>query len=243
MKDVSGLYPPGWSRSYPAEMDLGELELAVYQSGFARLSECLEEGALLGLESVLEVKGAFNRRPVARAPLQEWLASTPLNSLMSGLIGEEARVIRAFYLDKTPAENWALAWHQDTTLAFSEPLDVEGFHAWVNKAHFFHAQAPAEVMGRVLSTRIHLDTITAAQGPLKVLPGSHAQGIFRDDAIARLAGSISEAVLPARRGEVFLMRPLLLHGSDRATDPQSRRILHLEWAAFEPPGGLRWAWF
>jgi ectoine hydroxylase-related dioxygenase (phytanoyl-CoA dioxygenase family) len=162
---------------------------------------------------------------------------------MKGLIGQEARVIRAFYLDKTPEENWALAWHQDTTLAFVEPLAVEGFHAWVNKAHFFHAQAPAEIMGRVLSTRIHLDTISAAQGPLKVLPGSHVFGVLKDDAIAQIAGSTSEAVLPAIRGEVVLMRPLLLHGSDRATVPQSRRILHLEWVAFDPPGGLRWAWF
>ena len=224
-------------------MGLGELEADLNHSGFARLQEWLQEGVLIELESVLDVKGAFNRRPVPRALLQEWLATTPLNALMRDLIGKEAQVIRAFYLDKTPEENWALAWHQDTTLAFTEPLEVEGFHSWVNKAHFFHAQAPAETMGRVLSTRIHLDMITAAQGSLKVLPGSHALGILRDDAIARIAGSTLEEVLPAQRGEVFLMRPLLVHGSDRATDPQSRRILHLEWAAFEPPGGLRWAWF
>lgn len=211
--------------------------------GYAAVSAALPEVALQNLERTLDVQGAFSRRPVPCAPLQEWLETTFLASLMRALLGPEARVIRAFYLDKTPGENWALAWHQDTTLAFAEPLEVPGFHAWVNKAHFFHAQAPGELMARVLSTRIHLDTIGVAQGALSVLPNTHGLGLLDDAAIHRLAATVPPTSLPAQRGEVLLMRPLLLHGSDRATEPRSRRILHLEWAAFDPPGGLKWAWF
>ena len=78
---------------------------------------------------------------------------------------------------------------------------------------------------------------------MKVLPGSQAFGVLTDEAILRLSSSTPALALPAERGEVLLMCPLLLHGSDRASDPKSRRILHLEWAAFDPPGGLKWAWF
>lgn len=220
----------------------GITELLAFQ-GFARSLDRLGEASLLGLEAVLEVRGAFGRRPVGLGPLHAWVDQTPLRKLMQHLLGEEARVVRAFYLDKTAEQNWAFAWHQDTTLAFAEPLEVPGFSAWVNKAHFFHAQAPSEVMEGMLSTRIHLDTTGEGQGPLKVLPGTHRLGKLSDVEIQVLAASAPEVLLEAERGEILLMRPLLLHGSHRASLPQHRRILHLEWAAFQPPGGLRWAWF
>jgi hypothetical protein len=37
------------------------------------------------------------------------------------------------------------------------------------------------------------------------------------------------------------MRPLLLHASAAAKNPRHRRVIHLEWAAEELPGGLQWA--
>ena len=220
-------------------MECSGLDTEGYLGGLGPLSE----EALLGLEGTLEVQGAFSRRPLGLGLLSEWLGGTDLPTLMVDLLGPGARVVRAFFLNKTEEENWAVAWHQDTTLAFAEAKDLAGFGPWVNKAHFFHAQAPAEVMERLLSTRIHLDSIGLGQGPLKVLPGTHAFGKWGDADSQRLAASTPAKVLPARRGEVILMRPLLLHGSERATEPRQRRILHLEWAAFEPPGGLRWAWF
>jgi hypothetical protein len=56
-------------------------------------------------------------------------------------------------------------------------------------------------------------------------------------------GTVEPMLLPAKRGDVLLMSPLLLHGSERARVPTRRRVLHLEWAAFDLPGGLHWAWF
>jgi hypothetical protein len=40
---------------------------------------------------------------------------------------------------------------------------------------------------------------------------------------------------------VLLMRPLLLHASSPAIMPQHRRVVHLEYAAEDLPGGLQWA--
>lgn len=213
------------------------------QDGVARCPEALDEVQVRALEATLTVEGAFSRRPAPLGPLRDVLAATALPGRVAEVLGPGARPVRAFYLDKTPAENWALAWHQDTTLAFAEPMDVPGFTAWVNKAHFFHAQAPGEVMAGMLATRLHFDDADAATGCLKVLPGTHRLGKLDDAGVAEAAARVAPVTVPARRGEVLLMRPLLLHGSDRATDPKQRRILHLEWAAFDPPGGLRWAWF
>ncbi|HJW09973.1 MAG TPA: phytanoyl-CoA dioxygenase family protein [Holophagaceae bacterium] len=213
------------------------------REGWARLPSMLGEAQLSDLEAELQVQGAFSRRPAPLGILASWLSRTALPAAVGGVLGPGSRPVRAFWLDKNPEENWALAWHQDTTLAFAEAKDVEGFSAWVNKAHFFHAQAPADLMARMLSTRIHLDDALEAQGALKVLPGTHRAGRLSDAAIAEAAAAIPAVVLPAVRGETLVMRPLLLHGSDRASDPRRRRILHIEWAGFEPPGSLRWAWF
>ena len=80
---------------------------------------------------------------------------------------------------------------QDTTVAVKTHRDVMGFGPWVNKAHFYHAQAPAEMMARMISVRLHLDD----------------------------------------------------SGSEKACGTAPRRVLHIEWANFELPGGLEWAWF
>jgi hypothetical protein len=37
------------------------------------------------------------------------------------------------------------------------------------------------------------------------------------------------------------MRPLLLHASSAASAPGHRRVIHIEYAAGNLPGGLAWA--
>jgi ectoine hydroxylase-related dioxygenase (phytanoyl-CoA dioxygenase family) len=216
---------------------------ALARDGFARWPKRLSEPSLVHLESLIQVEGAFSRRPLPSALLQTWLSETEIPHAIASILGGSPRVIRAFYLDKSEQENWALAFHQDTTLSFVEPKDVEGFSAWVNKAHFFQAQAPATLMAQMLSMRIHLDDNAKEQGALKVIPATHELGKMDDTAISALTKEREAVILPAQRGEMIFMRPLLLHGSDRATDPSQRRVLHLEWAAFDAPSGLRWAWF
>ena len=42
------------------------------------------------------------------------------------------------------------------------------------------------------------------------------------------------------RGGAVVMRPLLLHASSAATEPDRRRVIHLEYAASPLPEGLAW---
>jgi hypothetical protein len=182
------------------------------------------------------------RRPVPLAPLAAWLGGTCLPALLTELLGPGARPVRALLMGKGGEENWAIPFHQDTTLALKEYREVPGFDGWANKAHFYHAQAPAEVMEAVLSTRLHLDDCGPDNGPLKVIPGSHTGGKLDAAAIAQRTREPA-LTFAALRGEVVLMKPLVLHGSDRAESTTPRRVLHIEWAAVALPGGLEWAWF
>ncbi|MBI3132643.1 MAG: phytanoyl-CoA dioxygenase family protein [Acidobacteria bacterium] len=199
--------------------------------GWARVPEGLGEAALAELVRLLPMLAVPSRRPVPLGPLNAWLAGTALPGLMAGLLGPGARPTRALLMAKGPGQEWAIEWHRDTTFAVAEPREVPGFDGWVNKGPFYQVQAPLELVGLIRTLRIHLDDAGLEQGPLLVRSGSHAG-----------EGAPALAV-PALRGEVLAMNPLLLHASEVPRDLSPRRVLHIEWAAFDLPGGLRWGWF
>ncbi|MFN8010261.1 MAG: phytanoyl-CoA dioxygenase family protein [Holophagaceae bacterium] len=217
---------------------------ALDRDGVCRWPEALPEAVVAELEDRLGAGSPLERRPIGLDALQNWLAGTFLPDRVAGILGPDARPVRALLMGKAAdRENWAIAWHQDSTLALKEPREVPGFGPWVNKAHFYHAQAPASVMEGMLATRLHLDPCGEGQGPLKVLPGSHLGGRLGDAEIEAWRARVEPRTILASRGDVVFMKPLVLHGSDRATDPSPRRVLHVEWASAPLPGGLAWAWF
>lgn len=150
------------------------------------------------------------------------------------------RAVRAIYFDKTPDANWLVPWHQDLTICVEEKREVSGFGPWTEKAGLHHVQPPAEVLGQMITLRIHLDDTGPENGALRVLPGSHRHGKLSAAEITRLRAEIAEEVCAASAGDALLMRPLLLHASSRSVIPGHRRILHIEFAGCELPDGLRW---
>ena len=92
----------------------------------------------------------------------------------------------------------------------------------------------------MLALRVHLDDCTAANGALRVIPGSHRDGRIDDAAIEQHRNRTPEITCEVPRGGILAMRPLLLHASSPATDPSHRRVLHFELACADLPGGLEW---
>ena len=100
-----------------------------------------------------------------------------------------------------------------------------------------HVEGSEDVLGAMLTARIHLDEVTDENGPLKVVPGSHLTGKVMSLADAPIRTLYAEA------GDVLLMRPLVAHCSNRSRPEtrRHRRILHLEFAASaELPDGYAW---
>jgi hypothetical protein len=201
------------------------------REGWARLERGIEDPQLADLVARIPALGAPARIPVPLSPLRDWLRTTFLAPFMANWMGAEARPVRALLMAKGQGQNWGIDWHRDTTFAVAEPREVPGFDGWVNKGPFYQVQAPWEWVSQVRTLRIHLDDAGLEQGPLLVRPGSHA-------------GEGADALMvPAARGEVIAMHPLLLHASEPPRELAPRRVLHVEFAAFDLPGGLRWAWF
>src|SRR5262249_21688283 len=115
------------------------------------------------------------------------------------------------------------------------------YSAWTEKAGVPHVQPPVQVLQNMLAVRVHLDDCGPDNGPLRVLPGSHA-GELSPAGIADWIARTEPVTCVARAGDVLAFRPLLLHASSRAVTPQHRRVVQIEFAAGPLPGGLAWRW-
>ena len=180
------------------------------------------------------------RNLLRRCPAVRSLAlSERIGGLLRRLGCAGARPVRGVFFDKNPARNWAIPWHQDIAIAVAARVETPGFTGWSVKEGVPHANPPPQILAGMITLRIHLDDCDAANGALRVAPGSHRHGLLNDAQIARLT---AQGVVPccARRGDAVAMRPLLLHASSRATSPSHRRVIHLEYSADQLPNGLAW---
>ncbi|MBK7405000.1 MAG: phytanoyl-CoA dioxygenase family protein [Phycisphaerales bacterium] len=195
-------------------------------------------GALL--ESLRET--APDGRAGLRDPLRSWQAGRHAARVASDLatrtLSSPAILTRAILFDKRAAANWHLAMHQDVTVAVAARHEVEGFGPWSLKAGAPHVEPPPAVLAGMLTVRIHLDDARVADGCLRVVPGSHMRGRLRPGAYD--PSPATGLAIEASAGDALLMRPLLLHGSQRSSSGRRRRILHLEFASAALPRPLEW---
>lgn len=155
--------------------------------------------------------------------------------------GGSARPVRAILFDKNPSANWSLAWHQDRTICIRERRDVAGFGPWTVKSGLLHVAPPFDLLARMVTIRIHLDDVPADNAPLLIAPGSHRFGLVREDAIDAVVERCGVHACIAHAGDVWVYATPILHASEAAAAPQRRRVLQVDYAAFDLPGGLEWS--
>jgi|SRR5271169_4590224 len=147
------------------------------------------------------------------------------------ILGSNAAPFRATLFDKSPQANWLVVWHQDTALPLQERRDMPGWGPWSIKEGIIYAHAPKAALCQVLALRIHLEDSRADNGPLRILPGTHSNGVLTDDDIANLATKITPVDCLVPQGGVLAMRPLVVHASSKSHVEAPRRVLHVEYAA------------
>jgi ectoine hydroxylase-related dioxygenase (phytanoyl-CoA dioxygenase family) len=144
-------------------------------------------------------------------------------------LGPEAVPYRATLFEKSGTANWLVVWHQDTALPLRNRFDRPEWGPWSRKAGVIYAHAPSWALSRIVALRIHLDASTRDNGPLRVLPGTHAFGALNDTDVFALARSRAPVDCIVPRGGVMAMRPLLVHSSGKAQSDAPRRVLHIEY--------------
>lgn len=189
-----------------------------------------KEGELFALRNLFEVL------PIAK----EIALGADFLQIVERFLGENARLVRGLFFDKTPAANWSLRWHQDKTIAVRERHKVPGYTPFTQKAGVLHVQPPAEILDRMLTLRLFLDSADLTNGALEVLQGSHCSGKKTDTQIEREIEVGTPFVCAGKRGDLLLMKPLLLHRSASAQRAGHRRVLHFDYANTRLEGELEW---
>jgi ectoine hydroxylase-related dioxygenase (phytanoyl-CoA dioxygenase family) len=145
------------------------------------------------------------------------------------ILGADAVAFRATLFAKLPDSNWLVGWHQDTALPLRERREVAGWGPWSVKDGVNYAHAPAEALEKILALRMHLDDSTTDNGPLRVLPGTHARGVLTDDQMHAIAEHTTSVDCLMPIGGVIAMRPLVIHASSKSRTEHPRRVLHIEY--------------
>ena len=142
--------------------------------------------------------------------------------------------------EKSQARNWLVPIHQDLVIPVAERIEAPGLAGWSNKDGCWFVLPPVAVLEQLVAVRVHVDDCGLADGPLRVVPGSHLCGRIADDEAVgrRRAGPLVDCPVP--RGGALVMRPLLLHASSKASGTSRRRVLHLLFGPAQLPHGLRW---
>lgn len=207
--------------------EIGQLKMVLAQSEIARAER---SGQTYGARNLLQLADV---RAVAADP--------KITAYLQLLLGSAFRVVRGIFFDKTESTNWPVSWHQDLSLAVRERRDLPGWSNWTVKRGVTHVQPPAEILGRMVTMRLHLDDCPSSNGPLRVIPGSHRHGLLRGIDITA-EDRERAAIIVADTGDALFMHPLILHASSPAQIPGHRRVLHLEFAPMGLlPRELDWA--
>jgi len=92
----------------------------------------------------------------------------------------------------------------------------------------------------MVTLRVHLDAVDADNAPLRIALGSHRLGrIAAQDAQGR-AGEMPQSLCLAESGDIWAYRTPILHASDPSSGDRRRRVLQVDYADFDLPGGLDW---
>jgi hypothetical protein len=167
-------------------------------------------------------------------------AEGSIGAIAAEFLGPQCRPVRAILFDKTAGTNWSLAWHQDRTICVKKRVDVGGYGPWTTKGGMQHVAPPFELLARMITLRVHLDDVPAGNAPLLIAPGSHTAGrvpMADYDAIVDRCGI--HACL-AKAGDIWVYATPILHASEAADVTGHRRVLQIDYAAEDLPGGLAW---
>jgi len=224
----------------------------ILNDGFAIVNDIYTQAEIISIITAIEAADQSNpafRKTDDLFAIRQFLKELPqvvplifnpkLKELVRALFGDGYFVTKSIYFDKPELSNWFVAWHQDLTIVVDKRTDTPGYGPWTVKQNQFGVQPPLNILQNNFTIRIHLDDTNGDNGALKVVPGSHKKGVYRPETINW--DLETEAICNVNAGGLMIMRPLLLHASNRTTNNKKRRVVHIEFSREELDGGLNWA--
>ena len=204
-----------------------------------RILACIENAEQDG-NSFLKTKDLFAiRQLIKNVPeLTDLLFNKKLNELVSNISESDYFLTKAIYFDKPSESNWFVAFHQDLSISVDKKADLNDYINWTFKKGQNGVQPPIKILQDTITIRIHLDQTEKDNGALKVIPKSHLRGIIRAD--SKDWNTENELICEVEKGGIMLMKPLILHASNRTINGKKRRVIHLEFNKHKLTEPLNW---
>ncbi len=231
---------------------LGGIKERLLFEGFAVIDNIYSEkeiSSILDAISLVDTSKPTFRKTKDLFAIRQFLKELPeisnlvfndkIHFLVKQLFGDDYFVTKSIYFDKPVQSNWFVAYHQDLTISIDKRLEIEGFGPWTVKQNQFAVQPPLDILESNFTIRIHLDDTDENNGALKVIPKSHLKGIYRPETIDWTAET--ETFCNVRKGGIMIMKPLLLHASNRTINNNKRRVVHIELGNCSLADTLQWS--
>ncbi|EDM44718.1 hypothetical protein SCB49_14140 [unidentified eubacterium SCB49] len=204
--------------------------------------DCIDNTEQNG-EAFLKTKDLFAiRQLLINIPeLEPLVFNSKLLSLISNLFKNNCYLTKGIYFDKTSQSNWFVPYHQDLSISVDQKIELDNYNNWTFKKGQYGVQPPLKILQDTITIRIHLDTTTKENGAIKVIPKSHTKGIIRTNSEDWCTQN--EHICEVPKGGVMLMKPLTLHASNRTTNGEKRRVIHLEFNKHLLNAPLKWLEF
>lgn len=218
-------------------------KITLCEDGAQLFKSALSITQLSELENVLSTqpRDQAGVRLSGIAGLQSFLrAAGSVGEIPASVLGLDCRPVRAILFDKSRDQNWSLGWHQDRTIAVKQRIDIDGFGPWSVKSSMVHVEPPFEFLSGMLTVRVHLDAVPVTNAPLLIAPGSHKRGRIPTAEIAEVVRDCGIVACLAEAGDLWLYATPILHASEAAIEPRHRRVLQVDYATGDLPGGLEW---
>ena len=168
-----------------------------------------------------------------------YIFTDKLKEIIATNFGENYFITKSIYFDKPENSNWFVSYHQDLTISVNKKIEIENFENWTNKQNQFAVQPPKEILENNFTIRIHLDKTTKENGALKVLNKSHKKGIYRTENVN--IENETETICEVEKGGIMIMKPLIFHASNKTTNNERRRVIHIEFSNQILPNELEWS--
>jgi hypothetical protein len=214
----------------------------LHKNGFSVIDGIFNEVELMTIVKLIEDNNFdfSERQLINKFPkLQEMVFGNKLfKGLYNTICDENYFLSKAIYFNKPSKSNWFVSYHQDLSVSVKEKNESEGFNNWTNKKGQLGVIPPLNILEETITFRIHIDNTNVENGALKVISESHNKGIIRIDEDFQKFNYGNEAICDVKSGGVMLMKPLILHASQKSVSDNERRVIHLEFCNQEIP--MRW---
>ncbi|CAN5202796.1 hypothetical protein BH10PSE17_BH10PSE17_08280 [soil metagenome] len=160
---------------------------------------------------------------------------------LASLIPAGHVAVQCISFEKSGALNWLVPAHQDLSIPVARRVEHDDLIGWSLKDECLFVQPPEPVLRSLVVVRLSLDACGDDDGPLEVVPGTHALGRVPAREIRALRRGSTAVRCTHSRGDAFVMRPLLIHASSKATGSSRRRVLHFVYGPRQLPCNLQWS--